>query len=105
MADMRAQIISYGTTQITEKLDAGRTIAEKFATIGVLLAGVSALTSPFALLTGYYGMNVQELVPGGGGTLLNFWQVALPVLLVCIVGIGYVILRLWSTPAVQHKGT
>jgi Mg2+ and Co2+ transporter CorA len=105
MADILAQIISYSTTQITERLDAGRTIAEKFATIGVVLAGVSALISPLALLTGYYGMNVQELVPGAGGTLFNFWQVALPVLLVCIVGPGYVILRLWSTPTVQHKGT
>lgn len=105
MADMLAQIISYSTTQITERLDAGRTIAEKFATIGVLLAGISALISPLSLLTGYYGMNVQELVPGAGGTLFNFWQIALPVLVVCIIGVGYVILRLWSTPTVQCKGT
>jgi len=36
--------------------------------------------SPLAPLTGYYEMNVQELVP---------------VLLVCTVGLGYVTLRLY----------
>jgi hypothetical protein len=45
MSDMLVQIMSYGTTQITERLDNDRRIAEKFATIGVLLAGVSALIS------------------------------------------------------------
>jgi Mg2+ and Co2+ transporter CorA len=92
------QIISYGTTQITERLDNGRSIAEKFATIGIVLAGLSALISPVALLTSYYGMNVQEYVPGTSGSLFEFWQVALPTLLVCLVALGFVILRLWSTP-------
>lgn len=94
------QVISYSTTQITERLDSGRSVAEKFATIGIVLAGVSALISPLALLTGYYGMNVQEYVPGTSGSLFDFWQVALPTLLVCFAALGFVILRLWSAPTV-----
>jgi len=76
MFDMLVQIISYGTTQITERLDNGRTIAEIFATIHVLLAGVSALIS-FDAFDRLLRNDVQELVPGTGGTLFNFWQVAL----------------------------
>jgi Mg2+ and Co2+ transporter CorA len=106
MSDMLVKIISHSTTQITERIDNGRTIAEKLTTTGVLLAGVWSLISPLALLTGYYGMDFQKLVPAAGDTLLNSWQVAMPVLLVCTVGLGYVILRLFGqTPIVQHKGT
>ena len=64
---MLVQIISYGTTQITERLDNGRTIAEIFAMIGVLLAGVSVLISFGALDRLLRRMNVQEFVPGAGG--------------------------------------
>lgn len=96
------QVISYSTTQITERLDSGRSVAEKFATIGIVLAGVSAVISPLALLTGYYGMDVQEYVPGTSGSLFDFWQVALPTMLVCFSALGFVILRLSSAPTVTQ---
>ena len=92
------QAISCSTAQIAERLDSGRSVAEKFATIGIVLAGVSALISPLALLTGYYGMNVKEYVPGTSGSLFDFWQTALPTLLVCFAALGLVVLRLWSAP-------
>ncbi len=97
-ADINPQTISYGTTQITERLDSGRSIAEKFTTIGIILAGVSGLISPLALLTSYYGMNVQELVEGAPVSLFDFWQVAMPTLLVCFAGLAFVMLRTMSTP-------
>lgn len=45
------------------------------------LAGLAGIVAPMSLLTGYYGMNVQELVPGTNGTLFDFWQIGTPILL------------------------
>jgi len=60
----------------------------------MFLAAVAGIVAPTSLLTGYYGMNVQELNPGTTATLFAFWQIAIPVLLataVCFAFIG-----LWS---------
>lgn len=95
------QVISYSTTQITERLDSGRTIAEKFATIGIVLAGISGLTAPLTILTSYFGMNVQELVSGATYTLFDFWQIALPTLLASFIGLGFVVIRLLSKQSGQ----
>ena len=88
--------ITYATTQITERLDSGRAVAERFATIGIFLGGVSSLLSPFALLTSYFGMNVSEFVgqEGGLSTLYEFWKVGMPLVVVAGMGMGYLCLRL-----------
>ena len=45
-----------------------------------------------SLLTGYYGMNVQELTQGATGTLFDFWQIGIPVLLVTAIAIAFIML-------------
>lgn len=88
--------ITYATTRITERLDSGRAAAERFATIGIFLGGFSSLLSPLALLTGYFGMNVEEFVGQEGGllTLYEFWKWGMPLIVVATVGMGYLGLRL-----------
>ena len=86
-------MISYSTTQITERLDYGRTVAEQFSKIGVFLAGLAAIVAPMSLLTGYYGMNVKEMSPGATATLFQFWQIGVPMLLT--TGVSVVFITLW----------
>ena len=74
-------MISYSATQITERLDSGQRLGEQFAKIGMFLAALAGIVAPLSLLTGFYGMNVQELVPGTSGTLFGFWRIGIPVLL------------------------
>ncbi|KAK3176619.1 hypothetical protein OEA41_007942 [Lepraria neglecta] len=74
-------VISYSATQITERLDAGRKLGEQFAKIGMFLAALAGIVAPMSLLTGFYGMNVKEFVPGTSTTLFEFWQIGIPVLL------------------------
>ena len=90
--------ITYATTQITERLDKGRIVAERFATVGVFLGAVSSLLSPMALLTSYYGMNVHEFVGERGGllTLYEFWKWGLPLTIVAITGASYLVLRVMT---------
>ncbi|KAK5076250.1 hypothetical protein LTS08_006876 [Lithohypha guttulata] len=56
--------LSYSTTQIANNLDKGSRIGERITTIGLVLAAISGLTSPLAVVTSYFGMNVVELVEG-----------------------------------------
>ena len=90
--------VTYATAQITERLDRGVGIAERFATIGIFLGGVSSLLSPLALLTSYYGMNMREFVGQGGGTLTlyEFWKWGMPLVTVAALGVGYLALRVVS---------
>ena len=74
-------MISYSATQITERLDSGQRLGEQFAKIGMFLAALAGIVAPLSLLTGFYGMNVQELVPGTSGTLFGFWRIGISVLL------------------------
>lgn len=87
-----SQVISYSTTQITERLDHGREVAEQFGKIGMFLAGLAGIVAPISLLTGFYGMNVKELTQGATGTLFGFWEIGIPVLLVTAICVAFVVL-------------
>ena len=45
-----------------------------------------------SLLTGFYGMNVKELTQGATGTLFDFWEIGIPVLLVTVIAVAFTIL-------------
>lgn len=45
-----------------------------------------------SLLTGFYGMNVKELIQGATGTLFEFWEIGIPVLLVTAVSVAFSVL-------------
>ncbi|KAI9814315.1 MAG: hypothetical protein M1826_002281 [Phylliscum demangeonii] len=86
--DMLIQmVISYSTTQITDRLDHGRKIGDRIAQIGLVIAGIAGVVAPLSLLTGFYGMNVQEFNTGSVITLFEFWQVAFPVALLTAVSV------------------
>jgi Mg2+ and Co2+ transporter CorA len=84
--------ISLSTTLITSRLDSGRLLAERFAKIGLVLAGVASIISPMSVLTSYYGMNVNEFVQGATSNLYEFWRVGMPVLCGSFVGLGMLVL-------------
>ena len=84
--------MSYSAAQITERLDGGREIAEQVGKIGIFLAGLAGIVAPMSLLTGFYGMNVKELTQGANGTLFDFWEVGIPVLLVTAISVGFIVL-------------
>lgn len=67
-------------------------VAEKFAKIGMFLAGLAGVVAPLSLLTSFYGMNVKELTEGATGTLFGFWEVGIPLLLVTAISVAFVIL-------------
>ena len=83
-------MISYGTSQITSRLDRGRDVAERFTKIGMVVAGLAGVVSPLSLLTSYYGMNVQEITPGATKTLYDFWSIGIPMFLILVVCSGFV---------------
>lgn len=74
-------MISYNATQITERLNQGTKVAEQFAKIGMVIAGIAGIAAPLGLLVGFYGMNVQEFTPGGSVSLFEFWQTGIPIFL------------------------
>ncbi|KAL9103039.1 MAG: hypothetical protein Q9163_001869 [Psora crenata] len=96
LTHLLCQVISYSTTQITKRLDAGGKVAEQFTKIGMFLAGLAAIVAPMSLLTGYYGMNVQELDPQATGTLFGFWQVGAPLLLLTTARNDLILIWYWK---------
>lgn len=90
-------MLSYSTTQIADRLDGGRKLGERIAAVGVVLAAVSGLTSPLAVVTGYYGMNVRELTDGGNSSLFDFWTVAAPVFTISLVVLAVMFARVVSS--------
>ena len=58
----------------------------------MFLAVLAGIVGPMSLLTSFYGMNVQELVPGTTTTLFEFWQIGIPVLLITSVSVAFVTL-------------
>ena len=84
---------SYNTTQITERFDYGRTVAEQFSKIGVFLAGFAAIVALMSLLTGYYGINVREMIPGATAILFQFRRIGVPMLIK--TGVSVVFITLW----------
>lgn len=96
-------VISYSTTQITERLDKGRDIAEKFGKIGIFLAGLAGIVAPMSLLTGYYGMNVKELTQGANGTLFEFREIGIPVLLVTAICVAFIVLWMMTGSVLTPK--
>lgn len=57
------------------------------------VATISAIVGPLSLLTGYYGMNVKEFVPGTELGLIDVWQVGMPVAVVTLICVA--IIGLW----------
>lgn len=45
-----------------------------------------------SLLTSFYGMNVKELTQGATGTLFDFWEIGVPVILVTAILVAYIVL-------------
>ena len=58
----------------------------------MFLAILAGIVAPMSLLTGYYGMNVKELTPGANGTLFEFWEIGIPVLLVTAICAAFIFL-------------
>ena len=85
-------MISYSATQITERLDQGREVAEQFGKIGMFLAGLAGIVAPMSLLTSFYGMNVKELTQGATGSLFEFWEIGIPVLFITAISVAFVLL-------------
>ena len=83
------QVISYSTTQITDRLDQGRKLAEQLGKIGIFIAGIAGVVAPLSLLTSFYGMNVQELTSQANGTLFGFWQVGIPLFLLTTISVVF----------------
>ena len=48
--------------------------------------------APMSLLTGFYGMNVKELTQGATGTLFDFWEIGIPVLLITAIAVAFIML-------------
>ena len=43
-----------------------------------------------SLLTSFYGMNLKELTQGATGTLFDFWEITIPVLLVTAIAVAFI---------------
>ena len=103
--DFCLKVISYSATQITERLDRGRDVAEQIGKIGIFLAGLAGIVAPMSLLTGFYGMNVKELSQGATATLFEFWEVGIPVLLITAISVAFIVLwMLTGSKASSKKG-
>lgn len=94
-------MLSYSMTQIADRLEGGRKLGERITGVGVVLAAVSGVTAPLAVVTGYYGMNVSELTSGGNASLFDFWAVALPVIVFSLVAMGVMFTRVVSSKVKQ----
>lgn len=95
-AKLQSQILSDSTAQIIHRMDSGQQLGERLATIGLVLAAVSFLSTPFVMVTGYFGMNVRELIEETTPTMFEFWQTTLPFMAVSIGLLIIVFLRLIS---------
>ena len=47
----------------------------------MFLAAVAGVVAPMRLLTSFCDMNVNELMPGVGASLFEFWQMEVPIIL------------------------
>lgn len=97
-------MLSYSTAKIAERLESGTKVGEKIAAVGIVLAAISGVTSPLAIVTGYFGMNVDSLVEGGKSTTFDFWSTALPVIAFSTVVIGIMALRLFRRVLSSNAG-
>ena len=87
------QVISYSTSQITARVYAGALIGDQLARIGMAVAGLACVMAPMSLLTGFYGMNVQEFTSGANISLYDFWKNGMPVLLIALAAFAF--LAIW----------
>lgn len=69
----------------------------------MFLAGLAGIVAPMSLLTGFYGMNVRELTQGATGTLFEFWEIGIPVLLVTAICVAFVILWMMTGSSLTPK--
>lgn len=94
-------MLSYSMARIAERLESGSRAGEKIAAVSIVLAAISGVTFPLAIVTGYFGMNVNSLVEGGKSTPFDFWSIALPVIAFSLVVIGTMALRLFSNAKIS----
>lgn len=87
-------MLSYSSASVAEKLERASKSGEKIAAVGVVLAAISGLTSPLAIVTGYFGMNMESLVEDGRSSLFDFWSVAIPVATCSLMALGVMFSRL-----------
>ncbi|KAL9617024.1 MAG: hypothetical protein Q9160_008141, partial [Pyrenula sp. 1 TL-2023] len=81
-------LISHSTLTLTSRLDQSRHLNEHFARIGTVIAAITGVVAPLSLITGYYGMNVREFTNDATVSLFEVWEIAAPVLLVAVGGVG-----------------
>ena len=85
-----------------DRLDQGSKVAEQFAKIGMVIAGIAGIVSPLGLLTSFYGMNVQEFTSGASVSLFEVWKIGLPLLLATIVCFVFVGIWTMTGPATKR---
>lgn len=69
----------------------------------MFLAGLAGIVAPMSLLTGFFGMNIKELSPGANGTLFEFWEIGIPVLLVTAIGVAFIIVWMMTGSGLTPK--
>lgn len=69
----------------------------------MFLAILAGIVAPMSLLTGYYGMNVKELTQGANGTLFDFWEIGIPVLLVTAICVAFIVLWMMTGSVLTPK--
>ena len=101
-------MLSSNTKQIIHKLDRGQQLGDRLAWVGMILAAMTFISTPFVMITGYYGMNVGELSEGGLATTFEFWQASLPVMAISIGLTVVVVLKLamkvWRESLSEMRG-
>lgn len=88
--------ISFNATQITERLDSGRTIGERLTKVGLIMAATTGFLAPLNLLTSYYGMNMKSISNDGLVTSFQFWSFGLLVTLSTLVLMFFVSVWVWT---------
>ena len=78
---MTAQVLLHQSTLMNQRLDRNNSSSEILTKLGLGAAGIASILTPLSFLTSYFGMNVEEFVPGTTLTLFDFWTVGIPTML------------------------
>ena len=71
-------------------------VVDRFAKIGMALAGIASIVAPLSLLTSFYGMNIQEFTSGANVSLYDFSKGALPIIFLTLVSFGFLMVWLMA---------
>jgi len=75
------QVLLHQSTLMNQRLDRNNSSSEILTKLGLGAAGIASIVTPLSFLTSYFGMNVEEFVPGTTLTLFDFWTVGIPTML------------------------